>query len=342
MKNKGFALIASVIILTLLSALGLFGVSLLSTDTHISVDAMMADEAFYLAEAGLKHVMAKIVYDESFRNSPTQVVKSFGSGSFTVDTVKVDNTYTLTSTSTIGDITRVISQSAEFSDDHSGPFANAISAYGGRLDVKDTAGVVNGNLKCEGEVQYWDPAQLVVTGTVEEYVESQTPFSIDYASFQARADNIIGGNYTFNAGTYGSSGAEEIWYVGGKVTVKDDVTIYGSIIAPNMTVDIDNADNLTIAPATGEPAVITGSYINADGMTNTTISGLLYSGEDIRMSSFDGLTISGAMVSANVIVMEHGVDLELNYDPDSLGDLEYFEGYEGGAGVVPQNDWNET
>jgi len=242
----------------------------------------------------------------------------------------------------IGDITRVISQSAVFSSDHTGPFANAIYAYGNRLDVKDTSGVVNGNLKCEGEIQYWDPAQLVVTGTVEEYVESQTPFTVDYASFQSKADHIVGGNYTFNAGTYGSQGGEEIWYIGGKVTIKDNVTIYGSVIAPNMTVDMDMADNLTIAPAGGEPAVITGSYINADGMTNVVISGLLYSGADIRMSSFNGLTITGAMISENVVVMEHGRNLELNYDPDALGDLYYLEGYEGGADIIPQNDWNET
>ncbi|UCG35307.1 MAG: pilus assembly PilX N-terminal domain-containing protein [Candidatus Omnitrophota bacterium] len=340
--KKSFALIVTLIVITLLSGLGLFGVSMLSTDTHIAVDATQADEAFYIAEAGLKHVMAKIVTDGSYRDNPTQVMENFASGLFIVDVTKVGNTYTLTSNSTIGGITRVISQSVVFSDDHSGPFANAIYAYGNRLDVRDTAGVVNGNLKCEGEVQYWDPALLTVNGTVEEYVENQTPFTVDYVGFQSRADHFEGGNYTFSAGTYGLEGGEEIWYIQGKVTIKDDVTIYGSIIAPNMTVDMDMADNLTIAPATGEPAIITGNYINADGMTNTTISGLIYSGKDIRMSSFDGLTINGTMISENVIVMEHGRDFELNYDPDALGDLEYFEGYEGGASVIPQNDWNET
>ena len=116
MSRKGFALIVSVIILTLLSALGLFGVSLLSTDTHISVDAMRSDEAFYIAEAGMKHVMAKIANDSAFRASPTQVVENFGSGSFTVDVSKAGNTYTLTSTADIGDIQRVLAQSVVYSE----------------------------------------------------------------------------------------------------------------------------------------------------------------------------------------------------------------------------------
>jgi len=53
LDNHGLALIVSIIVMLLLSSLGVFSVSLLSTDTHISLDTLRSAQAFFIAEAGV-------------------------------------------------------------------------------------------------------------------------------------------------------------------------------------------------------------------------------------------------------------------------------------------------
>jgi len=340
--SSGFVLILAIVMLGVLSTLGLVGISLISIDGQIAADSIRSAETFYLAEAGLKHVMCKLTKDHDFRETPVTVNGSLGDGTFSVTISKNGNIYNLLSTAIIGAISRSIYQSAETTPSPTGPFSNALYAYNYEISLDNTAGTINGDIVTCGEIINYDPDLLTVNGEVTSYAPSQEPYTVDYDGLRAKADHVITSGFTFTGGnTYGAPGNEEIWYIEGKVQIESNATIYGSIVCPDRNIVMDNTSGITIAPAAGEPALVTNNYINADYLNDSSISGLMYAGTEIQLSSCENVTINGALIAEDVLVCQDNTNLEINYDPVMLGDLSYFIGYEGQAIVVAQNDWNE-
>ena len=76
MKNKkAFVLVAAIIILVLLAALGIFSVSLLSTDIEIASDTLRSAEALFLAEAGLQYTAENLLSGDSDWSDNPNLIK---------------------------------------------------------------------------------------------------------------------------------------------------------------------------------------------------------------------------------------------------------------------------
>ena len=337
MPHKGFALIATVIIITLLSALGLFGVSLLSTDTHISVDAMRGDEAFYIAEAGMKHVMAKIANDSAFRASPTQVVENFGAGSFTVDVNKAGNTYTLTSAADIGNIHRVLTQSIVVSGGTPEAFGYGLYADSNDISLTSMNSLnINGDLAASGAINI--PEYLIdgVNGNIEQ--NTTLPMvTVDYNYYLSIADNVITGDQVFSSGTFNG-----LWYVDGNVAVEWGSTINGTIVATG-DILINDAETVNITPDSDKPALVSQQNIEAQQVDTLNITGLVFAEQNITFSKSDEINITGAVIAGTNISASGLTSFNLTWDSDLLENLNGFTDEAGGTNpyVTPQNDWDE-
>ena len=345
LDNHGLALIVSIIVMLLLSSLGVFSVSLLSTDTHISLDSLSSAQAFFIAEAGVQEVIYKLKNESAYRSDPSVVIGNIGEGSFSVDVSKVDTTYTLTSTGTVGVVVRTIEQIvlAEGEGDGGYPggvpeaFNYAMHAFGNHVKFKNATGTVNGDVAATNQVQdYDDPT---INGTVTEGSGVDDPSPVDMDGYEGIADHVEGGGFTFEEGnTYGSLGSEEVWYIEGEVTIERGVTIYGSVIAEHkITI---GSENIIIDAASGYPALISGNNIHGDGLADSTISGLIYADNNVKFDSLNNVTINATILSDNNTFLRYG-DFTINHDPDILDNpVPFFDGYESGL-TITLGGWEE-
>ena len=333
MSRKGFALIASVIITTLLSALGLFGVSLLSTDTHIAVDAMRGDEAFYIAEAGLQRVMGKLASDETYRNNPTTLINTLGDGAFSVAVNKDANTYTLNSIATVDEITRQIQQSVITFQQAPEAFNSGVYAYGD-IFMNNSDITLNGSIATEGEI-YQVATNLTLNGTLLEHADVDM-LTVDVHSYESIADQIYDSAQTFSDTTISG-----IYYVKADVIIQNNVTINGSIISEgNITLDLLNS---SITADSGYPAFVSEDDIIFNSAQDSTISGAIYTSDDISFNNIQNVDFTGSIIADNDIQFNSCQDFTLNFNSDILIDPPpYFSDDQTGVWrAQPQADWDE-
>ncbi|MFQ5951981.1 MAG: hypothetical protein ACE5JK_01065, partial [Candidatus Omnitrophota bacterium] len=217
-----------------------------------------------------------------------------------------------------------------------------IFVYGGHIAFDNSTGTINGDVGANGSINNYQ--NMTINGIVSPNEGESGPYSPDFDGYRSIADHIETGHFTFQVGqTYGSPGAEEVWYIEGRAKIEDGVTIYGSVIAPNMTIEMDGISNVDISPGTGMPALVGGTYIEAAGMSNTVISGLVYCGKDLRWNGVQDVTINGSLIGENVFNIQNAQNIQINYDPGLLTDPPpFFEEYTGGGtSVTPQYDWEE-
>ena len=350
MKNKhGFMIIAAVIIMIVLGALGLFGVSMLSTDTSIAVDTLKSTRAFYVAEAGLEHVIYKLKNDSGYRVSPTVVAGSLSGGTFSVAVSSVGYVYTLTSTATVDSVTRVTKRIVTLVPD-TGPgsypggvpeaFQYTMHAFGNHVKFQDSLLTINGDVAATNQLQ--DVDDPTINGTKTEHSPVSAPFSIDMAGYRSIANYIQAGGFSFTSGsTYGAPGSEQIWYIQGNVTIPNNVTIYGSVISEGNI--FMNSSGIVVDSASGYPALIAaGTNIHANGLTNSTISGLIASENNVDFDSLNNVTINGTILSDNNTFLRYGsANSTINYDSDiMLHPPPFFPGYSPSYTVTP-GAWDE-
>lgn len=301
-------------------------------------------KAFWVAEAGLKKYFYLLKNDSNYRDNYPPLNENLVDGSYSVSATydAGSTTYTITSEGQAGPLTRKIRQSTVVSEG-SDAFQYTIFVFGGHVAFDNTIGTINGDVGASGDVQAVG-ALMTINGIVTPNAAENGPYAPDFDGYRSIADNIVGGHKTFVSGqTYGSPGAEEVWFIEGKATIEGNATIYGSVIAPNMTIDMDNASNVTIASASGMPALVGGSYIEIQNVSNSTINGLIYCAQDLRCNNWNDVTVNGSMIAENVFNLQNGVNIQINYDTGLLTDPPpYFTEYtSGGTTVTLQNDWEE-
>ena len=263
MDNRGFALLVSVIIMLLLSSLGIFSVSLLSTDTHISLDTLSSAQAFFIAEAGIQQVIYKLKNESAYRDNPSSVTENIGEGGFFVTISKADTTYTLISTGTVGEVGRRITQIVEVEEGGSPGFLDYVIFFGGGdgtslsclwRDSEITGDIfingdmyigmnstVEGSVTATGDITLSPFGGITITeGTFPDSdpPEEQPDFDTSYydreiqtAASEPAGDQNISGEI---------SGAT---YVHGDVTINGNLTGSGAIVATG-NIEIDAGRNI--------------------------------------------------------------------------------------------------
>ena len=289
-NHKAFALIAAVMIMVLFGALGVFGVSLLSTDIHISLDTLKSAEAFFLAEAGMQYALKhELSQDADWSDNSDIFNISMASGTFSIE-YEEKTTYTakIKFTGTKENITRCFT--VNFKRDV--PFNYAV--------------YVGGNLHTQGA------DNLTIVGEQEE---GATDFpTVNFSYYQSIADpgQVISGNKTFTAGTYSG-----IWYIDGNATVESNVTVNGSIIATGNITMKDNS-NIVITADSPYPALVSNGNFIFQNSDSITVNGLIFVGADLTanflVQRVSNINFTGTVIVAGNFNLTNSEDVTITYD----------------------------
>lgn len=340
-KNKqGIILAITVTVMAVMVIITYAFLYMSSTQSRVVANKSKSAKALWLAEAGMEKYLYLLKTDSNYRTNTPDLSENLASGDYSVSAVynSGTDTYAVVAKGTSGTSNRMIGQSAQITVG-SDAFGNAIFIYGARLQFDNTFGVINGDVTCVGELLN---NLITINGTLTEFASVPGPFPPDYNGYRSIADHTETGNYTFTSGqTVGSPGNEEVWVIEGRVVIQDNVTIYGSIIAPAKTITMDGSANLVISPASGMPAIVGGTYIDGDYLTDATINGLIYSGKDLRINNMSNVTINGSIMAENVCTFQNGTNVTINYDPTLASNPPpFFSGYAGNS-ITLQDDWTE-
>ena len=266
----------------------------------------IANQAMWLAEAGMQkaiwNLMTPVASGGQGTNwTTTGTTESLGEGSYTMVVTRSGDTRTITSTGTIGSITRQLQMQVTVTPNWPDAFDYAIfgDTNNDELDLKDDV-VVSGHLYYDGDVEVDEDAS-VINGLVYAddvsgdgtYTEASGPPSpvptypsftvttydgaITTASSTATSDLTLSTGQTLNlTGT--------VYYK--KITIKNDATITGAgtLVATDVIV-IKGTANV-------------GPYITILGKDTITVqdsavvqsNGILYSQKDITVKSTASVT----------------------------------------------------
>ena len=347
MNNQGFAFIAAIIIMILLAVLGVFSVSLLSSDINIAINTERSTQAFFVAEGGLQYYIEELSnQDSSWTSPPTKPSgKSLSPGTFTIATAnEQDDTIDVTSTGTVTGIegesvvrvvTRTITRTSSPGNVPDAFYYASYVRHHANLQNTTNSKVI-GSIGAEMNIQHWanwkfydqetwDPdnppapsSDPVGDGLVVENIGDIFPY-LGNDGFTAYRDNVatsvITGNYTFSAGgTYTG-----YYYITGVTTVEDNVTINGGIIARG-SVNMRHADGITINPGSGMPAIITDNNIdmsNAEGVS-VTGHGLIYAEQGLNLQLAENCSLRGTILVDQNMNIKNADNITLEFDPDII------------------------
>ena len=328
MNRPGFAIIAAVLIVIILAALGIFAAAMLSTDTHALNDSVHADKAFYLAEAGIPfYVVNQLKHDTDWSNNTTEITKSFGGGSFTVTPLSsTQNSITLQSTGSIpgtgSNIKRVIKYTMHSMGPQYEPFFYALYGGGGpqlgrgELIISSVSGNIDGDIYLKDDATIVSSPNLSIDGVLNEYQSRADIPAIDWSYWNTIADHVYSGNKYFSKTTLNG-----IYIVDGDV-VLDQVIVNGTVIS---TRDIicQGGTNFVVTPQPGHPGFIAEGDVQiiAGSQTHFTVNGPIYGQDNIIISSGTNLTINGSLVfGARCTITSIGpIDINLSEHPINTG-----------------------
>lgn len=331
-REKGAVLLLTFVIMATLCAVTISFLYMASVQTRGSGYDITSSKALWLAEAGIQQVLYKLKNDAGYRNNPTAVNGSLGDGTYSVSVTKNGSTYTITSTGTVNNLNRKVEQTAVVAGAVPEAF-NYAQHSGGDIDFDDSTGTVTGNISAADEVK--DEEGMTINGVITEDSSVVNP-SVDLTSYAAIADTTVNGNKTFQTGqTYSG-----IWYVGGKATIANNVTINGSIIATGNIV-LQDSKGITINPTSPYPALVSAGNINGNKLKNSSINGLVYAGEDITFNQSKNNTFNGTLIANEDISIQNSSNITIIYNSNIQSNPPpYFSGG-GSVTITPQKDWNE-
>lgn len=351
--NKGLSLVAVVIVMLIVASLALLVASLMSSGNIVAITDMQAEQAFYIANAGMECYLELLQADTDWSTPPTVFTnQTFGTGTFTITyanqaTDSIDVTSTGKVTGWDGNsVQRVITQHVVKSGGSGYPgglpaaFGYGIHCFGSNINFRNSTGTVNGDVASTVQVRNY--GSMTINGIVTQNSTVPDPGPIDMASYLAIADIVQPGNYTFLAGTYGSPGNEQIYYINGAATIRSDVTIYGTVIATG-NINVSNRTNIHITSADGYPALIAGSSISVSTMSSSTIDGLIYADNNVTFDRLSNVTMNTCILAGNNISIQNGSNFTINYDTNiTTNPPPFFSGYSAGSATITTSLWQET
>jgi hypothetical protein len=166
--KKGFVLALSAILLLSISIIVAAFIFLVTIRTRAAASGLDSAKAFWLAEAGIQQVIYRVMTDSDYRNTPTDITGSLGSGTYSVSVVKSAGqpVYTLSSTGTAGIVSRGVGQTVTFSfAGWTAPFANyGVFTKAGSVNLQNSSNKITGDVYTAGIVI--TQGFSTVTGTV--------------------------------------------------------------------------------------------------------------------------------------------------------------------------------
>ena len=346
MNNKGVALILTFIFMISLIIISASYLFMVTYDTRNASAQMNNDKALYLADAGLNKAVWYLTNtapdtstDGSWRTTaypaasglnPTDSrQESLGDGTYTiwVEPEPLGSDIMVTARGTVNNIERTVRETITLAPSVPEAF-NKVQYSGGNIDYLNSSGTITGDLDAVGTVD--SEGGMNIPDTITEGSAVAVP-SVDTAAYALIAGTTVSGDMTFNPGTYNG-----IWYVDGKATIGDNVTINGTIIATGNIV-VTNTDNLTVTPTSNYPALVSDAKITGGKLKTSTINGLIYAATSIDLNQGSNNTINGSIISPGNIDLKNGSGWSLTYDANLASNSPpYFT-----AGSTTGDAWQE-
>ena len=340
MNNKGVALILTFIFMVSLVIVVAAYLFLVTYDTR-NVSAQINNEkALFLADAGLNKAVWYLTNtapdsstDGSWRttgypadpgaDSADPQQESLGDGTYTMWVETSGSDILVTARGTVNSIERIIQETVTLAVTIPEAF-NYAQYAGENIDYKSSSGTITGSLNTVGNVN--NEGGMTITGSVTEGSAVIVP-TVDMDSYATIAGTTVSGNKTFNPGTYSG-----IWYVDGKVTIQDNVTFNGTIVATGNII-LSKTDNFTLNPTSNYPALISGGNItSSQKMKTANINGLIFAVGDIVINMATNNTVSGSVISGGKTDVKNGSGWLVTYDSNLASDPPpYFSEGNGGA-----------
>jgi hypothetical protein len=331
MLKKGLILITTFIIMSVLVVIvGVFLYLVSFQLKSVGID-VLSEKAFWIAEGGIQQAIYKIKSDSDYRKNPKKIEGNLGEGKFSVEVLKENNVYTITSTGKVKDLKRVLRESIYVEEGVPAVFHYAQFSEDD-IDFKNSQGVINGNVGANGKIK--NDKEIEINGNKEQNLDINIP-SVDLSSYFSVADKVINGDKEFKKGKY-----KGVWYIKGKVNIKDNVTIEGTIVA---TKDIifDHSKNVKIVPNDNYPALISRGDIQAKSLKNSAVSGLIYTEGEINFKNVENTIFNGSIIAKKDIKITKGKKFQLNYDKKIVSNPPpYFYG-DDSVKITLQKDWKE-
>ena len=319
-NNKGISLIAVIIVMLIVATLALMMASTMSTGNISSVTDMHAQQALYLAQAGMEWYVEQLENDSDWSSPPTvKTDQVFGAGTFSVTYAnETTDSIDITSTGKItgwdgNDVQRVMTEHMQKAD-----FEDFVVFFGGgdgtiETDIKkdqtitgdifingdisiDRDCAITGNVFATGGITTGNGTSI--SGTTTEYTRlPSAQLTLDTTYY----DNLITTASGESSGDvkYDNDTISGTIYVNGKVELKNTITVTDSatIVATGEIKVKKNAtvgDNITL---------ITSDQIKIEDNTSVGINSTLFATDKIEISKKGSVIASGAGVGEGAVLL---------------------------------------
>jgi hypothetical protein len=357
MRSKAQTIIIAVVIMVLAAAFAATILSLFGIDLGGSLHYVRSQQALFIAEGGLEYYLEQLENQQaSWVTPPTQPVDAaLGLGTFTItvsnaqaDSIDVTSTGTISGMDGIT-IVRVVSVTAKRVPAVTPAFSFLLRGNSpGGVNFTNSLGTVTGDLSSAGNITGIPAFGLTLNGT--KYPDSDLDFpTVDYASYQAIANQVISGNFTFATNTTYNG----IYYITGNVTFQSGAKLYGTLVMPtaNKTVSLDNSVGVVIDPSVDPlhpsgsyPAIVSAGRISATSTNNLHIKRLVYTDRNanpsINFRYSVGLDFDGTIVSQGGVDVRNNTGLNMAFDANILTNPP--PGFSGGTQRVADSLWDEV
>lgn len=328
-KNQGFSILITIIIVVILAALGVMGISMLTTETQMSVDTMTSAQALFIAEGGLQYYFEQLQGDSDWTTPPTTPSgKALGNGTFTITTAnattdEIDVTSTANVTGADGGTTARVA-TAHLSRGASLPLAYDYVLYANTITLLGSPSI---------------------TGT--QYPGATIFPTVTFASYQSAATyNLPGGSSlsgTYNGGVY----------VSGNVTIGANSVVINGFLVATGNITSTSRTSITINPTAPYPAMIANNDISFTDMRGTnTMNGLIFAGADgtgsvtiaLRSTGTRNFNYSGTIMAPNTITLNrNAAQYNVVYDAAiKTNPPPYISGGGSGTGTGGMSSWKEV
>ena len=344
--KKGVALVLTFIFMTsLIVVVGAY-LFMVSYDTRHAATQGNNVKALYLAESAVNHAVYYLTntapdgsIDGSWRttaypaaagSNPTDPQqRSLGDGTYTMWVETSGSDVLVTGRGTVAGINRTIQETITIASGDIEAFDYA-QYSGDDIEFNGASGTVTGNIAAVGTVD--NEGGMTITGSITESSGVIAP-AVDTSEYQAIATTTVSGNYTFSAGTYSG-----IYYIDGRATINDNVTVNGTIVATDNIV-LTNTDNFRANPTGDYPALVSDATITGNRMGTAIINGLVFAAASISLPRGTNNTVNGSLISAGDIDLNSGTGWAITYDADLASDPPPY--FSAGTGGTTGDGWVE-
>lgn len=258
-------------------------------------------------------------YDQNISSNPPPY--------FTEGTEASGTIIKIISQGSVEGITRTVQQKINFTSGTLGAF-NFATHSGKDIDFKGVNnGTINGDVSAAKNLKNLN--DVTINGTTTENSGVASPV-VDTNAYAAIADQVVNGDKIFLKNTTYTG----VWYIDGEVTIEDNVTFTGSIIATDK-IDMKKTKNFSITPAVPNPAMVSLKDIKMEEIKDSTINGLVYSGKKIKLKKSKDNIFNGSLIADDKIEFKDAQNFTVTYDAGLLSNPPpYFTGATGSGSTV--------